>query len=408
MEANNRTPAVDRRQRVKLILSLVLVVMFLLLSSMGYFFVKVLQPIGQIKQPGSTTNGLVWIRSLYGFGPKKSQQLVAPDSVAIAPDGTIYATDPVGGLVMAFAPDGTFRRVVHTKPGKGVGQMERPSGLAVDAQGNLYVADVWLKKILVFNSAGVYQREWSAPGVIGIDIHDNELTAYQTASVDVYSLQGDRKYVWGKWGRGHGIAMAAAYGVTSDGTRTYVADANNHTVKAFDEKTGKLIWAKWTSGSEVASGTSEAGVHGSSATTADPNADALQTPQDLVIDAAGRLVVVDAMSFKIIVMDRTNGKILATYGDYGTTEALFNYPSGIAYDPNRDWFAIADTMNNRVQIVRIGGSGGGTAQALRRALSSPFRICAIPLILLLLALVVLVSASRRRREDEPDTGEQIA
>src|SRR5580698_9716947 len=35
------------------------------------------------------------------------------------------------------------------------------------------------------------------------------------------------------------------------------------------------------------------------------------------------------------------------------------YPTGIAYDKTRDWFAVADTSNNRVQIIRLPGTGGG-------------------------------------------------
>ncbi|MFZ3063151.1 MAG: 6-bladed beta-propeller, partial [Actinomycetota bacterium] len=46
------------------------------------------------------------------------------------------------------------------------------------------------------------------------------------------------------------------------------------------------------------------------------------------------------------------GKKLTELGEFGTKEGQFNYPSDIVYMGNR-LFAITDTYNNRVQIVRI-------------------------------------------------------
>jgi hypothetical protein len=113
-------------------------------------------------------------------------------------------------------------------------------------------------------------------------------------------------------------------------------------------------------------------------------------------------VLVDPFGFDIVVLDpEQEGKVVGRYGEFGNEDGFFAYPTGIAYDPARDWFAITDTANDRVQVVRIPGS---TSQpipaAARRFLSGPFGICSIPLILLLIALFLGVLRSRtRRRED---------
>ena len=124
----------------------------------------------------------------------------------------------------------------------------------------------------------------------------------------------------------------------------------------------------------------------------------LDLPQDVVLDAAGRLVAVDAFNFSILVMNATSGAIENSFGQEGTGDGQFVYPSSLAYDAKRDWFVVADTSNNRLQIVRIEGSGGGPGQAASRALSSPFRVCAIPLAALLAALAILFVTRRRASE----------
>jgi hypothetical protein len=122
----------------------------------------------------------------------------------------------------------------------------------------------------------------------------------------------------------------------------------------------------------------------------------LQVPSDVVVDSNNRLVVVDAMDFSITVFSATDGSLIAKYGQYGTKDGQFMYPSSIDYDPERDWFVVADGGNRRVQIVRIPDSssgGGGVIAAARRAISGPLRALLAPLLLLLIAWLIL----RRRR-----------
>ncbi len=381
-----------KRSRMRAVLGVVLFVMVLLLGAMGYFFVKVLVPGGAPAQTRSDgRSGLQWVRSLYGFGPARDEQLLAPTSVAIAPNGTVFATDPQRGRIMAFRPDGSFLRLIHTgRGGSGKGQMLRPEGLATDRAGNLYVSDPMNQKILVFDTAGRFVREWPVPNVIGIDVQANRLLAYAGGTVVLYTLEGEKTGTIGRAGRGPGDTLMAAYGVTGDANDVYVADSHNGAIKAFAND-GRLLWATTDPSS------SRARESTSATEAAEP---VLQLPQDLAIDGARRIVAVDAFTFKLVVLDARTGRIGSTYGDVGSGEGEFGYPTGIAYDPARDWFAVADTANDRIQIVRIPGSGGGAAQAVVRALTSPLRLCAVPLILLLIAAAILSASVRARRREE--------
>lgn len=390
MSEETRRGKLSARSRAKVVLAVVLAVMCLLLIVMGVFFVRVLQPARDMTSETPTTDGLTWVRSLYGFGPAQDEQLLKPTEVAIAPDGTIYASDPQRDRIMAFRPDGTFLRLIHTGAGgTGPGMMQRPTGLSVDSQGDLYVSDMMNQKVLVFDASGHFLREWPVKDVLGVHVRGDKVLVYADGKLVTYSTTGQKIAEFGQPGRGFGAATAAGTGITFDDKAVYVADANNASIKAYDTQ-GHLLWSAHSAASTPSS---------SNTTQSSGEADLIQLPTSLTFDGAGRLIVLDPFSFKLLVLDPKNGKVLKNYGDYGTTEGLFYYASGVAYDPARDWFAIADTNNNRVQIVRIPGSGGGAVQSLNRALTSPLKICAVPLVVLLIALAILATTrpSRSRR-----------
>jgi hypothetical protein len=142
---------------------------------------------------------------------------------------------------------------------------------------------------------------------------------------------------------------------------------------------------------------------GAMAASSDTTAPArLQLPADVTIDGRGRLVVVDSLDFSISVFDPADGSFIAKYGAYGPQDGQFIYPSSIDYDSQRDWFAIADSGNSRIQIIRIPDSGRQTdaAATVRRALSGPLRACLVPLLLLLILFILFVIRSRKRKKEE--------
>jgi hypothetical protein len=382
------------RSRLRGVLIAVIILLLAGLTVLGFFFVRMLQPPGTPEQ--ETAGGMVWVRSIYGFGPAKDEQLLEPTAVAIAPNGDIYANDPQRARVMRFASDGAFKALIHTGGGgTGPGQFKRPGSIRTDTDGNLYIADYTAGKIIVFDDQNRFVREWGVDGASGLRISGDTVYVLARSQVLAFSKSGERQGSFGRAGRAAG-ELDAYQGIAFDGSRIYVADALNKRVQAFDQK-GALIWANPTPAatgsqpSEVSTNTIEA--------SQTPEAQMpYDLPQDLVLDGAGRLVVIDAFKFQMIVVDRKNGNVIAKYGDYGSRDGQFFYPTGIDYDPQRDWFAIADTRNDRIQIVRIPDSGETPQAAAKRLMTSPYRYCALPLLLLVLAVVVTVVTRRRTRE----------
>ncbi|MDZ4180977.1 MAG: NHL repeat-containing protein, partial [Coriobacteriia bacterium] len=191
----------------------------------------------------------------------------------------------------------------------------------------------------------------------------------------------------------HGVAIA------EDGT-IYVSDSFNNRLSAYDPE-GNRLWIVKTG-----TPTNRADMVDGRLAVVDESEldigaeDALQLPLGLTLDGAGRIVVVDMFECTLAVFDSSDGSFIARYGDVGANDGQFFYPQSVSYDAGRDWFLVADSLNNRVQVVRIPDSAGDgdLAAAVRRALTGPLRACFLPLLLLLIALVVWVSSRAVRRK----------
>jgi peptidylamidoglycolate lyase len=86
-----------------------------------------------------------------------------PTDIAFAPDGSIYVSDGYGNnRVAKFSPDGKFLFDWGHK-GQGPGEFDLPHSVAVDAQGNVYVADRSNSRIQVFDANGKFLKAWKSP-----------------------------------------------------------------------------------------------------------------------------------------------------------------------------------------------------------------------------------------------------
>ncbi len=115
-------------------------------------------------------------------------------------------------------------------------------GLAVDPQGDVYVADPVTSRISVFTRDGAPLRSWgehgSGPGKFD-DLSrvavgpDGDIYATDASSVQRFSRDGVLKARWGSWGKGPGqLRYGAGIAVAADGT-VYVVDRWNRRVQAF-------------------------------------------------------------------------------------------------------------------------------------------------------------------------------
>jgi 4-amino-4-deoxy-L-arabinose transferase-like glycosyltransferase/streptogramin lyase len=92
-----------------------------------------------------------------------------PRGFDIAPDGSIYLADTGGARVARLNARGEIEGQIGAK-GTGSGQIQEPTDVAVDRQGNVFVADVANRKVIVFGPDGAMRAEWpigEATSVVG-------------------------------------------------------------------------------------------------------------------------------------------------------------------------------------------------------------------------------------------------
>jgi YYY domain-containing protein len=114
--------------------------------------------------PNATPVAL-FTRSSVGVNPG---QWNLPRGIARDAEGNFYVVDTANFRVQKFDPEGTYILSFGSK-GNGDGQFNPysdeaigsgPGGVAVDAQGNVYVADTWNHRIQKFDSNGKFLLKW--------------------------------------------------------------------------------------------------------------------------------------------------------------------------------------------------------------------------------------------------------
>jgi len=358
--------------RTRWVLTLVVILLVALLAVLVALFVSLLRPVGlPSAAPAAKADVMEWVRSLYGYGPSAAEQMLSPSSVATAPNGDVYVTDPTRSRILIFAADGTPKGMLKSEtPSIHMGSFIRPEALDIAENGDVFIADSQAKKVIVFNRNKEFVREYPVDQMArGVYAADNKVYVLDVGKVIVFDVGGRRLSAFGSRGKLPG-QIDAYQGIAARNGTIYVADSYNKRIQAFDES-GTLLWARSNTTSSTATGEEEG----------------WDLPQDLTFNGKGELVVVDAFTFDLTVVDPKTGARGKSYGGFGRADGEFYYPTSVAYDERRDWFVVADTQNNRVQVVRLPDSAATPISATAwRILSSPYRYLGPPACVLLLAV----------------------
>ncbi len=395
-------PQRTRSRRGRRVLGLVLAVLILLLGLASFLLFRLISVPGT-HATADQTGGLTWVRSIYGMSTAPADQLERAQSAVSEPDGTIWITDGTHRALMHFAADGRYLGMLT---GPADAPLEAPSRTAIGPDGLLYACETQADAVRVLSPDGQDAGSFGIPKPVSIAVSEDRIVVGAVSGFAILDKEGKPIKVMGERGKGdnqfdyvHGVAIG------DDGT-IYVVDSFNNRLSAYDAD-GNRLWivrtGKPSNSADI--------VNDSLVVTATPDTDlsaddALQLPLGLAIDGAGRLVIVDMYDCSLAVFDPKDGSFIAKYGDAGPDDGEFFYPTTVGYDPGRDWFTVADALNNRVQIVRIPDSAkGAPLAAVRRVLTGPLRACLLPLLLLLLALIVaLVARARKRRREAQAQG----
>lgn len=275
-----------------------------------------------------------------GGGSGGSSGMYDPTGLAIQEDGTLWVADSANHRVLRLddaatkasgsAADGVLgapNMNVHT-PGVGRAEMWFPVDVAVDADGTLYVVERTNNRVLVFKNADSLPNGADADSVLGQEDFDGDGT----------SLDAD------------GMDSPKGVAVDSEGN-LYVADTHNTRVLRFDDASSKPSGAD----ADAVFGQVDFMTH-----VEGSYPDKFRDPVGLAFDGLGRLWVCEEDNNRITGLidpaNATNGAApdlvigqpdLESY-DPGLSSSRMNAPSRICIADGRMW--VADTDNNRVIV----------------------------------------------------------
>jgi DNA-binding beta-propeller fold protein YncE len=266
-------------------------------------------------------------------------QLIRTYGVAVDSKGKIYAGDQGVGGVFIFDPENKDKVEVIGK-GKEV-NFAMIAGLAMDDNDRLFVVDIKLRRVLVFNAKRQPESVFGAdvlvrPGGIAID-QENRFLYVADAGNDVVDVFDADTFKFlrqlGKPSKKHEqtepgtFSLPEGVAVDKDGN-VYVTDTFNDRVEIFDADGGFI---------------STFGKNG------DGPAD-FERPKGIAVDCDGHIWVVDGMQNRVKVFNK-EGRLLIYFGEEGYYPGQFMGPWGITIDKfNR--VVVSETFPGRVQIFR--------------------------------------------------------
>ena len=275
----------------------------------------------------------------------------------------------------------TFSRVANWITGakKGLIELERPFGLALDESGNLLMTDTGANAVCCFDPAHKKWLRWEQAGKTRFEspvaVARRGSMVYVADSglgkVLAFELGGQLKFeITRELERPAGLAFL--------GERLYIADPPRHQIVICDARGGFLSKFGQRGGGpgEFNFPTHLAAAPGNRLLVTDSLNRRIQVfsdagqfervigspgdgpgrfnrPKGVAADSFGHIYVVDALFDNVQVFDQ-QGRLLLPWGEPGPDPGQFWLPNGIVISPDNEIY-VADSYNHRVQVFKYLG-----------------------------------------------------
>ncbi|MDI3279976.1 MAG: NHL repeat-containing protein [Bacillota bacterium] len=235
----------------------------------------------------------------------------------------------------------SWKLVLEIKNKEGDTPLRRPRAVVVDNKGRIIVLEA-AEKVVIYDGQGKFVKEFGKKGrkegsfndPLGLAV-DAEGRIYVSdtgnARVEVFSPEGELLLSFGEKGSGPGQFLRPGPMAIGNGL-LYVVDIENHRVSAFD-LSGKHKFDFGEKGQDDGQ---------------------LLYPLGIAIDRAGYIYVVNSLNFRIEVYNK-DGKFEYNFGEAGDTEGTFSRPKNVAFD-QKDNLYVTDSLLSLVQILDTDGN----------------------------------------------------
>ncbi|MGA2321542.1 MAG: 6-bladed beta-propeller [Solirubrobacteraceae bacterium] len=335
------------------------------------------------------------------IGQRAEGVLRFPEAVAVDTQGDVYVADQLSYVVQKFSAAGSFETEWGSFGG-GHGQFGPIGGLATDAAGDVYVLDSAHNRIEKFDSNGNFIRAWGHTG--------SELGQFR-----FYSSESPTQPPGG------GIAVSGNY--------VFVADSGNDRIERFNLEGGEPFqWGSQGAGAGQFSYPRGVAANETEVIVSDDDNHRVEKfdlngdfqgaagsygtgpgqfgfPYGVALDAAGNVYVADDINDRVIKLGPELG-FLEAWGGFGSKPGQLAFPRALASDPAGDTY-VADTANDRVEVFDANGDYLRTLGLSARTpgyLTAPRGVASDPTGRLLVSDTVAGTASGRIEAFAPGTG----
>jgi trimeric autotransporter adhesin len=273
-------------------------------------------------------------------GQATSAGLSHPGGVAVDASGNIYIVNSYCNRIQMVTKSTSIITTVAGNGTRGYGgdgglatsaRLYYPNGVAVDASGNIYIADTFNLLIrMVTKSTGI-----------------------------ITTVAGNRTLGYsGDGGLATSARLHYPYSVVADASgNIYIADIGNHKLRMVTKSTG-IITTVAGSGTTVAGN----GTHGFRGDGGLATLSRLYNPSGVAVDSFGNIYIADSSNSRIRMVTKSTG-IITTVAGNGThgysgdgglaKSAKLNYPKNVAVDASGNLY-IADL--HRIRVIALSAS----------------------------------------------------
>jgi sugar lactone lactonase YvrE len=289
-------------------------------------------------------------------GQATSASLYHPGGSAVDANGDVFIADSGDNTIREVTPAGVIRRTAgsgiaglgYAGPGgfpATLSSLDHPQDVAVNAQGDVFIADTYNNRVVEVTTRG-------------------QVTAIAGDGTAGYSGDG-RLAAFAELNQPNGVALDAHGNL-------YIADSANNVIRRVDARTGIITTVAGDYTADKANG----GLGGFSGDNGPATSAQLNDPQGIAVDGADtfnnaiREVTPAGTITTVVNSAAAGGGIPAAGGESSgkaPTASKLNSPYGVAIDSSSDALYIADTHNSEIAevtgLAQPGDAAGPTAAA---------------------------------------------